>query len=119
MGQPNSIGVRDDVTLGALAGLIKTPPPMTSHPIFCDGRLAERIESAETQLIAEASHAAHRRAPGGDGFLLPIAGGAGLRIAGDIAQLAGTATAPEHRRQGIHTALMKQRLSDAAAAGSD
>lgn len=273
MGQPNSIGVREDVTLGALAGLIKTAPPMTSHPIFCDARLAKRIESAEAQLIAEASHAAHRRAPGGDGFLLPIAGGvasfaeqgspfnkvaglgfdgvpgaadldrvehafserreptqvelssladpavaevlgdrsyrlaafenvlgttldrnartvapagievrrggeadldrwvevivtgfetpdeqgvrsqenfprdvieraerdfvavgvipyvalhrgviaggAGLRIAGDIAQLAGAATAPEHRRQGIHTALMEQRLSDAGAAGSD
>jgi GNAT superfamily N-acetyltransferase len=48
-----------------------------------------------------------------------IAGGAGLRIAGGIAQLAGAATAPEHRRQGIHTALLEQRLSDAGAAESD
>lgn len=246
---------------------------MTSHHIFCDARLAERIERAETQLIAEASHAAHRRAPSGDGFVRPIAGGvasfaeqgspfnkvaglgfdgvpdaadldqverafsergeptqvelsnladpavaavlgdrgyrlttfenvlgialnpgarivtpagievrrgdevdlqgwldvivkgfespdeqgvpsredfprdvveraerdfvavgvvpyvalrrgviaggAGLRIAGGIAQLAGAATAPEHRRQGIHTALLEQRLSDAGAAGTD
>ena len=246
---------------------------MTSHHIFCDARLAERIERAETQLIAEASRAAHRRAPSGDGFVRPIAGGvasfaeqgspfnkvaglgfdgvpdaadldqverafsergeptqvelsnlanpavaavlgdrgyrlttfenvlgialnpgarivtpagievrrgdeadlqgwldiivkgfetpdeqgvpshedfprdmieraerdfvavgvvpyvalrrsviaggAGLRIAGGIAQLAGAATAPEHRRQGIHTALLEQRLSDAGAAGTD
>ena len=246
---------------------------MTSHHIFCDARLAERIERAETQLIAEASHAAHRRAPSGDGFVRPIAGGvasfaeqgspfnkvaglgfdgapdaadldqverafsergeptqvelsnladpavaavlgdrgyrlttfenvlgialnpgarivtpagievrrgdevdlqgwldvivkgfespdeqgvpsredfprdvveraerdfvavgvvpyvalrrgviaggAGLRIAGGIAQLVGAATAPEHRRQGIHTALLEQRLSDAGAAGTD
>ena len=48
-----------------------------------------------------------------------IAGGAGLRVVGGIAQLAGAATAPEARRQGIHTALLEHRLSDAGAAGSD
>jgi GNAT superfamily N-acetyltransferase len=44
-------------------------------PLFCDIALAERIERAETQLIANASHAAHRRQPDGRGFLIPIAGG--------------------------------------------
>ena len=48
---------------------------MTSHQIFCDARLAERIERAEAQLIAQACHAAQRRAHAGDGFVWPMAGG--------------------------------------------
>jgi GNAT superfamily N-acetyltransferase len=48
-----------------------------------------------------------------------IAGGAGFRVAGGIAQLAGAATAPAHRRRGIQTALLSARLADAAAAGCD
>jgi GNAT superfamily N-acetyltransferase len=48
-----------------------------------------------------------------------IAGGASLRIADGIAQLAGAATAPAHRRRGIQTALLAARLADAAAAGCD
>jgi GNAT superfamily N-acetyltransferase len=44
-----------------------------------------------------------------------IAGGASLRIADGVAQLAGAATAPAHRRRGIHTALLSVRLADAAA----
>ena len=43
-------------------------------PLFCDTVLAERIERAEAQLIAEASEAARRRADAG-GFVIPIAGG--------------------------------------------
>ena len=46
-----------------------------------------------------------------------LAGGAGLRLAGDIAQFAGAATAPAHRRRGIQSALLSARLADAAAAG--
>lgn len=46
-------------------------------------------------------------------------GGAGLRIADGIAQMAGAGTAPEHRRQGVQTALTSARLADAAAAGCD
>jgi GNAT superfamily N-acetyltransferase len=48
-----------------------------------------------------------------------VAGGASFRIAGRIAQLAGAATAPAHRRHGVQTALLAARLRDAAAAGCE
>ena len=48
-----------------------------------------------------------------------IAGGAGLRTTAGIAQFAGAATLPAHRRHGIQSALLFTRLSDAAAAGCD
>ncbi len=47
------------------------------------------------------------------------AGGGSIRIAGDIAQLTGAATAVEHRRRGVQTALLAARLRDAAAAGCE
>ena len=43
-------------------------------PLFCDTALAERIERAETQLVAKAARAAHRRNHG-RGFVLSLAGG--------------------------------------------
>ncbi len=46
-----------------------------------------------------------------------IAGAASFRVETDIAQLTGAATAPEHRRHGVHTALLSARLADAAEAG--
>ena len=48
-----------------------------------------------------------------------LAGGAEFRITDDIAQFAGAATAPQHRRHGIQTALLNARLAAAAAAGCD
>ncbi len=48
-----------------------------------------------------------------------IAGGASLHTADGVAQLAGAATDPAHRRRGVHTALLTARLADAAAAGCD
>jgi GNAT superfamily N-acetyltransferase len=48
-----------------------------------------------------------------------LAGGAGLRIADGVAQFAGAATAPAHRRRGIQAALLSARLVDATAAGCD
>jgi GNAT superfamily N-acetyltransferase len=48
-----------------------------------------------------------------------IAGGATLRMAEGVAQLTGAATAPEHRRRGVHNALLSARLADAGAAGCD
>jgi GNAT superfamily N-acetyltransferase len=48
-----------------------------------------------------------------------LAGGAGLRLVDNIAQFAGAATAPLHRRHGIQTALLSHRLADAAAEGCD
>jgi GNAT superfamily N-acetyltransferase len=47
------------------------------------------------------------------------AGGAGLRTTSGIAQFAGAATVPAHRRHGIQSALLATRLADAAAAGCD
>jgi ribosomal protein S18 acetylase RimI-like enzyme len=44
-------------------------------PLFCDKRLAARVEHAESRLIAEAARAANRRQAGGAGFVMPIAGG--------------------------------------------
>jgi GNAT superfamily N-acetyltransferase len=48
-----------------------------------------------------------------------IAGGASFHIADGVAQLAGAATGPAHRRHGVQTALLSTRLADAAAAGCD
>jgi len=48
-----------------------------------------------------------------------LAGGAGLRITDGVAQFAGAATAPAHRRRGIQAALLSARLVDATAAGCD
>jgi ribosomal protein S18 acetylase RimI-like enzyme len=44
-----------------------------------------------------------------------IAGAASVRMAEGIAQLTGAATLPAHRRYGIQTALLADRLADAAA----
>jgi GNAT superfamily N-acetyltransferase len=44
-------------------------------PLFCDTVLAERIERAEAQLMADASEAAHHRAVDAKGFVIPVAGG--------------------------------------------
>jgi ribosomal protein S18 acetylase RimI-like enzyme len=44
-----------------------------------------------------------------------IAGAASVRMAEGIAQLTGAATLPAHRRHGIQTALLADRLADAAA----
>jgi GNAT superfamily N-acetyltransferase len=48
-----------------------------------------------------------------------LAGGAGLRITEGVAQFAGAATVPAHRRRGIQAALLAARLVDATAAGCD
>ena len=48
-----------------------------------------------------------------------VAGGASLRIHQGVAQLAGAATLPDHRRQGVQTALLRHRMLDAARHGCD
>ena len=48
-----------------------------------------------------------------------IAGGASLRIDSGIAQLAGAATVPAHRRHGVQTALLRYRLRESARRGCD
>lgn len=47
------------------------------------------------------------------------AGGGSLRLADGIAQLCGAATLPAHRRRGVQTALLAERLAAAARAGCD
>jgi GNAT superfamily N-acetyltransferase len=71
------------------------------------------IENAERDFAAAggARYAAFR-----EGVL---AGGADFRITDGIAQLAGAATAPAHRRHGVQSALVAARLTDARAAGCD
>ena len=44
-------------------------------PLFCDTALAERIERAQTQLVAGASEAARVRRADAAGFVVPVAGG--------------------------------------------
>jgi GNAT superfamily N-acetyltransferase len=44
-------------------------------PLFCDLALAERIERAEAQLVAECSNASRQRRRDATGFALPLAGG--------------------------------------------
>jgi ribosomal protein S18 acetylase RimI-like enzyme len=48
-----------------------------------------------------------------------IAGGGALRIVDGLAQLAGAATLPSHRRRGVQSTLLRARLVEAAAAGCD
>ena len=48
-----------------------------------------------------------------------IAGGGSIRIAERLAQLAGAATLPAHRRRGVQSALMRARLLDAVRQGCD
>jgi GNAT superfamily N-acetyltransferase len=73
----------------------------------------EIVENAERD---SASAGLARYAALRDGVL---AGGASLRIDEGVAQLAGAATAPAHRRRGIQSALLGARLADAAVAGCD
>ena len=48
-----------------------------------------------------------------------IAGGGSLRSSDGLAQLAGAATLPAHRRRGVQSALLRARLLDAANHGCD
>jgi ribosomal protein S18 acetylase RimI-like enzyme len=48
-----------------------------------------------------------------------VAAGASLRIVQAVAQLCGAGTLPQFRRRGIQSALLRQRLIDAAAVGCD
>ncbi|WP_243858385.1 GNAT family N-acetyltransferase [Mycobacterium sp. DL440] len=48
-----------------------------------------------------------------------VAGGAMMRLADGIAQLAGAATAPAYRRRGVQAALLAARLAEAADAGCE
>jgi GNAT superfamily N-acetyltransferase len=83
------------------------PPPTESF-----GRqLMERIFSDFSGAEGCALYLARR---GGE-----VAGGGALRIVDGVAQLAGAATLPSHRRLGVQSALLRARLVEAARAGCD
>jgi GNAT superfamily N-acetyltransferase len=82
---------------------------IASHEAFSRGA----VEDAERDFLA-AGVKPYLALRGG-----VIAGGASVRIADGVAQLTGAATAPSHRRHGVHTALLSARLAEAAAAGCD
>lgn len=73
----------------------------------------ETVERAERDFVAAGAltYLASR-----DGV---VAGGGGLAITDGVAQLVGAATAPQHRRRGVQSALLATRLADAAEAGCD
>ena len=73
----------------------------------------EIVETAERDLVAAG---AIRYVALRDGV---IAGGASFRVRDGVAQLTGAATAPQHRRRGVQSALLSARLADAAAAACD
>lgn len=48
-----------------------------------------------------------------------IAGGASMRVKDGVAQLSGASTLPDHRRMGVQTTLLLERLREAAREGCD
>ena len=48
-----------------------------------------------------------------------VAGGAGLRLSGAIAQFCGASTIPRFRRLGVQSSLLRARLTDARDAGCE
>jgi ribosomal protein S18 acetylase RimI-like enzyme len=48
-----------------------------------------------------------------------IAGGGSMRLHDGVAQLSGASTLPQHRRRGVQTTLLLERLRDAAREGCD
>ncbi len=55
----------------------------------------------------------------GDAELEAVEAAYKARVTDEVAQLAGAATAVEHRRRGVQTALLAARLTDAKDAGCD
>jgi ribosomal protein S18 acetylase RimI-like enzyme len=83
------------------------PPPTESF----DRQTIVDAFSASTLAAGMASYLVRR-----DGV---IAGGGAIRISNRLAQLAGAATLPAHRRRGVQSALLRARLVDAARQGCD
>ena len=82
------------------------------HPDVFDGPPSHESISRE---VLDRIFADTLAAPGFERFLARrgdvVAGGASFRMAGGVAQLNGAATLPEHRRQGVQTALLRHRLA--------
>ncbi|MGZ6124464.1 MAG: GNAT family N-acetyltransferase [Myxococcales bacterium] len=99
-----------------------------SHPerSILVARIGGGAEPSHESFAREAIRAVLRDMIAVPGFLAylarrgdTVAGGASLRVHEGIAQLAGAATLPAHRRRGVQTALPRRRLLFAAQAGCD
>jgi GNAT superfamily N-acetyltransferase len=90
------------------------------HPDTYDGLASHESYSRD---VAERSIADIVAGPGFERYLARrggvVAGGAGFRTFEGVAQLCGSATLPEHRRQGVQSALLRHRLSEAQRLGCD
>jgi ribosomal protein S18 acetylase RimI-like enzyme len=98
----------DTVTTGFETPDVFDGPP--SHESY-SRELLEQVFEDVARIPGMVRYVAHR-----DGVL---AGGGSLRIIDGIAQLAGAATLPEHRRRGVQSALLRARLVDATRSGCD
>ena len=98
----------ETVTTGFLHADTFDGPP--SHETFARESL-ERI-FGDMLVAAGMEHYLARR----DGV---VAGGGSLRIVEQVALLCGAATLPEHRRRGVQSALLNERLRSAADRGCD
>lgn len=89
-----------------------------AHP---DGQGAQAHEEFPRDIVLDAvrdlaAAGATRYAAVRDGV---IAGGGSFRRSQGVAQFAGAATAPAHRRRGIQSALLSARLAEATDSGCD
>lgn len=99
---------------------IETVADGFSHPDRFDGppptESFERDQIVEVFMASSAAEGMTLYLARRDGT---IAGGGSIRIAERLAQLAGAATLPAHRRRGVQSALMRARLLDAVRQGCD
>jgi len=130
LGRPLDVADLDDVGAGSItverAGPDDTATWMDAvatgflHPDTFDGPPSHESYSREAieQIFADTF-----ATPSFERFIArrngAVAGGASLRLHQGVAQLAGAATLPDHRRQGVQTALLRYRLLDAARRGCD
>jgi len=106
---PDDVPVWQDTAItGFLTPDVFDGPP--SHETFT----REAVEHAYSDMRAVEGFRVYLARRDGE-----IAGGGALRLWNGIAQLAGAATLPQHRRRGVQTALFRERLKDAAKQGCD
>ena len=83
------------------------PPPTESFPVGVLREIYQDVVGADgTRLYLARRNGA-------------IAGGGSLRLVDGVAMLTGSATLPAHRRRGVQSALLNERLAAAAADGCD
>ena len=91
-----------------------------AHPDVFDGPPSDETFARETLARVFRDFAV---APGCAQYLAlrggEVAGGGAIRVDGGLARLCGAATLPAHRRRGVQSALLAERLADAARAGCD